>query len=148
MGQRLRAVLDTNVWVSGLAFPDGAPGRILAAVRRGSVQAVASWDLAAEIAEVLRRPRIQALGVTERDVEDALVLLAPALPDVEVSVSLRDPDDVPVVAAAVAGAAEAIVTGDRDLLDDSELRDWLALRGIAVLDPAEALVRLSGGATT
>lgn len=103
---------------------------------------MASWELAAEIAEVLKRPRIRALGVAEQDAEDALVLLAPALPDVEVDVELRDPDDAPVIAAALAGAAEAIVTGDRDLLEVAEVGEWLASRGIEVLSPADLLRRL------
>lgn len=115
------------------------------AVRDGRVAAVASWELAAEIAEVLGRPRIRALGVTERDAAEALALLAPLLPDVDVEVEPRDPDDVPVIAAALAGSAEAIVTGDLDLLDDAAVRGWIEARGIAVLDPAGLLARLEQG---
>ncbi len=80
--------------------------------------------------------------MTEEDEEDALVLLAPALPDVDVEVELRDPDDAPVIAAALAGSAAAIVTGDRGLLDDAELRKWLGARGVELLEPAELLVSL------
>jgi uncharacterized protein len=138
----LRAVVDTNVWVSGIAFPDGAPGRVLQALRAGEFQAVASWALAEEIVEVLRRPRMQALGIEEADVRDVLVLLAPLLPDVKVNLAIRDPDDTPVVSTAVAGAAEAVVTGDRDLRDDAEVIAWLKARGVAVFGPAELLARL------
>ena len=56
---------------------------------------------------------------------------------------LRDPRDAPVVAAAIAGHAEVIVTGDRDLLEDEELRAWLTVRDVEVLSPAELLERLS-----
>lgn len=98
--------------------------------------------MAEEIAEVLRRPRIRTLGVTEEDTEDALLLLAPFIPDIDIEVETRDPDDVPVVATALAGAAEAIVTGDRGLLDDPELRAWLDARTIALLEVAELLERL------
>ena len=91
---------------------------------------------------MLRRPRIRALGITEEDAQDALVLLAPALPDVDVEVGLREPDDVPVIAAALAGGAAAVVTGDHGLLDDAELREWLGARGIELLGPAELLSRL------
>ena len=61
----------------------------------------------------------------------------------ELDVAVRDPRDAPVVAAAVAGRAEAIVTGDADLLA-AGLCTWLAERGIEVLTPAELLERLSG----
>jgi predicted nucleic acid-binding protein len=47
-----------------------------------------------------------------------------------------------VVAAAIAGRADAIVTGDRDLLEDGTLRNWLRERGVDVMTPAELLERL------
>ncbi len=128
--------------MSGLIVPAGTPGRVLDAVRRGHLEPVASWELARELAEVLRRPEIRRYGVTEADVDDVLAVLGPLLPDVDVEVEIRDPDDAVVVGAALAGAAEAIVSGDRDLLDDATLRSWLAARGIEILTPAEALARL------
>jgi predicted nucleic acid-binding protein len=82
------------------------------------------------------------LRVTEADVVAVLSYLAPLLPAVEVDLHLRDPRDVPVVAAAVAGRADAIVTGDRDLLDDAELLGWLSERGVEVLTPAELVDRV------
>lgn len=98
-----------------------------------------SWDLAREIVEVLGRPGIRRYGVTAADIDDVLAVLGPLLPDVDVAVELRDPDDVPVVAASLAGGADVIVTGDRDLLDDKDLVAWLAVRGIRVMTPAAAL---------
>ena len=101
-----------------------------------------SWELARELVEVLRRPTILRYGVTEADIDDVLAVLGPLLPDVDVAVEVRDPDDAPVVGAALAGSADVIVTGDRDLLDDETLVAWLAERGVAVLTPAEVLARL------
>jgi predicted nucleic acid-binding protein len=68
-------------------------------------------------------------------------VLGPLLPDVDVDVDLREPDDAPVMAAALAARADAIVTGDRDLLDDADLRGWLIARGIELLAPADLLER-------
>ena len=115
---------------------------MLRAVRERRVEAVASWDLAREIADVLRRPKARRAGISERDIVDVLILLARFLPDVEIDLALRDPNDAPVVAAAVVGRADAIVTGDRGLLDDADLRAWLRERSIEVLAPAELLERL------
>lgn len=91
---------------------------------------------------MLRRPKLARYGLGEEDVREVLVLLAPLLPSVDVEVAIRDPDDAPVVASALAGGVEAIVTGDMHLLDDPELRDWLAERGIDVISPAELMRRL------
>lgn len=129
--------------MSGLILPASVPGAVLEAVRSGAIRPVASWELERQIVDVLRRPRIRCYGVTEADLDDLLVVLGPLLPDVDVSAEVRDPDDAPVVAAAVAGSAEAIVTRDRDLLDETGLRTWLGFRGVEVLEPAEALRRLS-----
>jgi uncharacterized protein len=110
---------------------------VLELARRQVLTVVATWELVDELTEVLRRPRLTRLGISEADVALVLTYLAPILPTLEVDVEVRDPKDVPVVAAAVAGRVDAIVTGDRDLLDDLELRGWLSVRGVAVLTPAE-----------
>jgi uncharacterized protein len=110
---------------------------VLAAVRRGEIDPVGSWALAHELADVVRRPKLRRYEIAEEDIADLLLLLARDLPEVEVEVEIRDPDDAPVIAAAIAGEADAIVTGDRDLLDNAELRAWLRQRGVELLSPAE-----------
>ncbi len=102
--------------------------------------------VAEEIVEVLRRPKLDHYGLTEADVGDVLALLGPVLPRVEVGQPLRDTDDVPVIAAAVAGFAQAIVTGDGDLLADTAVRQWLDEQSIAVLTAVETLRRMDPGA--
>lgn len=112
-----------------------------AAVRDRTLQAVASWELAQEIVDVLRRPKLSRYGLTEADVREVLELIGPLLPRVEVDPPLRDPDDVPV-AAAVAGNVGLIVTGDADLLDDVPVQRWLGQHGIEVVTATEVLRRL------
>ncbi|MBI2773235.1 MAG: putative toxin-antitoxin system toxin component, PIN family [Chloroflexi bacterium] len=139
----MRVVLDTNVWFSGLILPDSVPGRVLEAIRKRTIVPVASWDLAEEIARVLRRPRVGEYEIADEDVAEILAFLAPFIPSVEFDAGLRDPSDLPVVRSAVAGEADAIVTGDRDLLDDEETRRRLADRGIRVMTPRELLTLLT-----
>lgn len=63
----------------------------------------------------MARPRMERYAIPDR--HDILILFAPSLPEVEVDVAVRDADDIPIIAAAVAGRADAIVTGDRGLLE-------------------------------
>jgi putative PIN family toxin of toxin-antitoxin system len=139
----LRVVDDTNVWVSGLITPDSEPGSVVQAVRTSGVELVISWDLVAEITDVLRRPKLRRdYLIGEGHIESLLTLFAPFLPDVDVDVTLRDPDDAHVITAAIACSADVIVTGDRDLLEDGDLIDWLGARGVEVNTPAVFLDRL------
>jgi uncharacterized protein len=128
--------------VSGLILPDSVPGQVLRAVRERRVIPVASWSLADEIARVLRRPKLRAYRVSAEDVAAVLGLLAPFLPTVESRISSRDPNDSVVIQSALSGEAQAIVTGDADLLDDDDLRRRLAEHGIRVVTPAELLEML------
>jgi putative PIN family toxin of toxin-antitoxin system len=89
----------------------------------------------------MRKPKLGRYEIADRDIEDELLILRATLPHIEVDVTLRDPRDAPVVAAAVAGRADAIVTGDADLLDDESLMSSLRERGIQVLTPAEFVQR-------
>jgi predicted nucleic acid-binding protein len=53
-----------------------------------------------------------------------------------VPAALRDPDDVHVLACAAAAQADAIVSGDKDLLD------LKTFAGIPIINAADALRRL------
>jgi putative PIN family toxin of toxin-antitoxin system len=89
--------------------------------------------LETEIAEVLIRPEIkQKYHLTDKEVEDTLRLLQtdalrPA-PILTLPLSLRDPKDEKVLALAIGGQAEYLVTGDGDLLAVKDSPDLLGLR--------------------
>lgn len=125
----MRVLLDTNVLISGILFR-GLPRSLLERAMRGELDLVTSLALLDELERVLvdrfHIPR-ELARLARGELESLAEVLAP---DEVPSVS-RDPDDDQVLAAAVTGGAEAIVTGDRDLL---VLR---AHRGIAILTPAE-----------
>jgi putative PIN family toxin of toxin-antitoxin system len=119
----LRVVLDTNVLLSGLAYPASVPGKILAAWRHGSVDVLLSAFILDELRRVLPR-LVQRHGLTAAEIDDLVdalsiqaEVIAPALgaqPD------LRDTDDQPVLgtllAALKASDADYLITGDKDLL--------------------------------
>ncbi len=120
----MQVVLDTNVLVSGLAFPSGPPGRIVSAWRAGAFGLVASEFMLAELARIL--PALShRTGFSAADVRDFLDLMRAMSTIVELSADhlaqaqdsgLRDPDDAPILATFLASGADCLVTGDKDLL--------------------------------
>jgi putative PIN family toxin of toxin-antitoxin system len=114
----LRVVLDTNVLVSGLAYPGSMPGRIVGMWRQGSLDVVLSRYILDEMARVLPRLRRIELSASEiRDLVDSFMFLADVVePNTEQEAALRDPADQQVLATLVASKADYLITGDKDLL--------------------------------
>jgi uncharacterized protein len=120
-----RLVLDTSVLLSGLVSASTSPpALLLAAARAGRFELIASPRVFAEFERGLAKPffRSRLDPVEAAEATDALQLLAYTLPDPSVVRSvLRDPTDDFLVALARTGRAQAIVSGDADLLDHDGL---------------------------
>jgi len=118
----LSVVLDTNVLVSGLAYPDSVPGRIVGAWRQGRLRVVLSRFILDETARVL--PRLSRNSLSSAEIcmlLDSLVFLADIVtPEHVPAAGLRDPNDEPVLAALQASGATYLITGDKDLLAMAE----------------------------
>jgi putative PIN family toxin of toxin-antitoxin system len=114
----LRVVLDTNVLVSGLAYPGSVPGRIVGAWRQGGLDVVLSRYILDELARVLPLlPRIQMTAAEIRDLADSFMFLADIVePEGAQNEILRDPADQPVLLTLLASQANYLITGDKDLL--------------------------------
>jgi uncharacterized protein len=114
----LRVVLDTNVLVSGLAYPGSIPGRIVAIWRQGGLDVVLSRYILDEMVRVLPRlSRIHLSASEIRDLADSFMFLADIVePDAEQEASLRDSADQQVLATLRASQADYLITGDKDLL--------------------------------
>jgi putative PIN family toxin of toxin-antitoxin system len=115
---RLRLVLDTNVLVSGLAYPTSIPGRIITLWRNGALEVVLSRYILDETTRVLPRLSRLTLSAEElRDLVDSFVFLADIVePDTSRDPALRDQADQQVLATLRASNADYLVTGDKDLL--------------------------------
>jgi putative PIN family toxin of toxin-antitoxin system len=137
----VRAVIDTNVLVSGLLW-HGAPHALLEQVRAGALGLVSSPLLLAELEQVIGRAKFEAIltrSATSRERALAeLRQLAEAIEPPPLAVPVcRDPDDDAVLALALAAQADLIVSGDDDLLALGHYQ------GIPILDPARALQRIA-----
>jgi len=123
-------VVDTNVLVSGLLNPRGAPGRIVDLILAGHVSLVVDDRILAEYHEVLRRGRF---GFEARDVDALLASIDATATHVHgtpLAERLSDKDDEPFLEAAIAGEADALVTGN--------VRHFSArlAQGVRILSPA------------
>jgi putative PIN family toxin of toxin-antitoxin system len=123
MSHTLRVVLDTNVLLSGMAYPGSLPGKILTAWRHGSLDVLLSPFILDELRRVL--PRLaHRHGLTSAEMDDLVDVLAIQAeviePSAEQDAALRDANDRPVLGtllAAQAGeGANYLITGDKDLL--------------------------------
>ena len=111
----MRLLLDTNILVSGLLTSKGAPGNLVRAWLDPRFELVTSEEQIDELRRVLGYERLQPYIHPEqaRDfVEnlEVLAIVATDLPTLEVS---PDPDDNMILATAVAGDADAVVSGDK-----------------------------------
>ena len=65
----LRVVLDTNVLLSGIAYPASTPGKIMAAWRHGTIEVILSAFILDELQRVL--PRLASRhGLTTTEIDD------------------------------------------------------------------------------
>ena len=109
----IRAVIDTNVLVSGLLTPHGNEALIILAINQGFLRPCHSAEMLTEYSEVLARPKF---AFTPDEIGALLAMLrekgelirpvgpAPVLPDI---------DDGKFLHCAEISQAEFIVTGNR-----------------------------------
>jgi len=140
-----RVVLDTSVLVSAILRPAGPSGGVLRAARRKAFTMVASPAIMDELVDVLSRPKLRAQArLTFEDValiRVGLEQFAEAVPGAyrDLDAVPTDPNDNPVVATALEGEAEYLVTLDeRDLLALKVLRGR-AHRPVQIVTPPDFL---------
>jgi uncharacterized protein len=136
----VRLVLDTNVVVSALVW-GGGPYKLIEAAAAGDIELVTSPALSAELRDVLGREHLASRLAQQRsNVEEAIALYAELAISVSPLVTPRavpgDADDDHVIAAAVAGSAEFVVTGDRHVLSVG------SHQGISIVSAAAAVALL------
>ena len=114
-----RVVLDTNVVLSALVFGGGAAGRLRGLWQQGAFVPLASTATAHELVRVLAYLKF-CLSVADQDelLADYLPYTATVrIPQPPPLVPVcRDPLDAPFLHLAVAGKAQMLVSGDKDLL--------------------------------
>jgi hypothetical protein len=136
----LRAVVDTNLLVSGFISPFSYPREIERCWRKGEFVLVTSFGIIEEVNRVLHLPRIQQkYHLTESDIQAFVLTLTHQVDCVAGKVILKgvapDPGDDKVISCAVEAQADFIVTGDK------ELQQLGACQGIRIIS-AESFIKI------
>lgn len=132
----ISAVLDTNVFAAGFVRPEPPPGQLLAAWRARRFVLVASDHILSELTKTFEEPYFRDhLTPDQRARNLALVrqetIIMPITADVHGAAT--HPEDDLVVATAVSGRVDYLVTGD------SKLQKLGAYEGVSIVSPRQFL---------
>ncbi len=112
----IRAVIDTNVFVSGI-FWSGPPSQVLEAWSKNAFKMIVSSDILAEYERVLTSLAKKANYNSYERLFELVKLRAEVVTPIPFARPIcRDKDDDKFLSAAFGGGASVIVTGDDDLL--------------------------------
>ena len=131
----IRVVFDTNVIVSAFIQPKSPPGLLLAHVIEGAaLELIRSMAILEEVSRAMHYPGVRKrIRATDEVLALRLAMLDTLSSPVDIQAETlgvsRDTDDDKILATAVAGCADYIVTGDNDLLTLDEYE------GIQIVTP-------------
>jgi uncharacterized protein len=116
----MKVVIDTNVWLSALLW-GGQPSLIIDLIEQKQIQAISSENILTELTDILQKPKLQKRLDLLIMTADEIVIIAKRLMTLVVIEEivipeLRDPKDQMVLATAIAGDAQVVISGDKDLL--------------------------------
>lgn len=136
INRRPRVVLDSNVLISAVVF-GGKPREILEHALRGELTLIVSPAVLDEVEAVLGGEKFRFSGAAARAVVQEIESLAEIVdPVTAISVVPDDPDDNRVIACALDGRADFLVSGDRHLLGIGEYSS------VPIVNPADFLAIL------
>jgi putative PIN family toxin of toxin-antitoxin system len=134
----MRIVLDTNVLISGLLNPNGAPGRVVDLILGRRLVLLYDDRILGEYEDILARPQLAISQDQATAVISFLRLTGERITALPLPIDLLpDPDDLPFVEVAISGKAEALITGN--------LKHFIGLDnyGITILSPARLIEQLT-----
>jgi uncharacterized protein len=141
----IRAVLDTNVWVSAILTPGNPPAKILEFALTGKMRLIISTGIIREIVQVLRYPKVEKPlkkhRITSQEVNNVILKLLQAAiitPGEILHEGVSDdPADDMIIACALEGRADFIISGDHHLTD---LKNY---QGIKIVAPSTFLALIA-----
>ncbi|PIS17943.1 putative toxin-antitoxin system toxin component, PIN family [Candidatus Collierbacteria bacterium CG09_land_8_20_14_0_10_46_12] len=134
-------VLDTNVYVSALLLPQSIPGKIIQFWFNQSFKIIISDPAISELIRVFSRSKFtDQFSLSPISVETLIknikfkTIVVNRLK--KPKVAIRDPKDTVILATAIDGHADYLVTGDQDLL---VLVNHKSIKPLKIISPTEFL---------
>lgn len=139
----IKVVLDTNVIVSAYLVPTGKPAEILSLARKGKLHIFLSQEIINEIKRTLLSPKLRKIHKDTLEQTSLFVRafskIATVMPGtISVDVIKDDPDDNKILACALEGKVDYIVSGDH------HLTDLKSFHGISIVNPDMFLQAIRG----
>ena len=136
----MKLVLDTNIFVGALLTKNTPPDQLYQAWIRGLFDVVTSDWQVEELKRVLSYPKLRPyIQPNEASLlVENLDSVAILVDDLEPMDASPDPDDNWILATAIAGKVDLIVSGDK-----SDLLTLGLVKGIKIVTPRRALDSLS-----
>ncbi len=132
--EKLRVVIDTNVLVSALNYPDGPPAEVLELLFHGEIEVYISPFILGEVERILREKFDLSHQRIQRALSPLRAITYEVQPQTRLAVITNKDADNRILECAVEAEADYIVSGDkRHILPLKEFQ------GIKILSPAEFL---------
>lgn len=134
----MRLVLDTNTVISGLIW-SGSPSQLIDAALLRQIQLISNAALLSELHDVILRSKfikpLQHRKLDANDLFEGYAALVTIVPNITiVPTILADPSDDQVLAAALSGKADFIVSGD-----DRHVTPLGSFEGIRIVNAKDAV---------
>jgi uncharacterized protein len=126
----VRALLDTSVLVAAYISRAGMCANLLEDILYGHEWVTSDFilgELSRKLRDKFKYPEHKIAEIREAAMISAEFVTPEEIP----SGACRDPNDLPILGTAVAGRADVIITGDKDLLA------LTPFRGIPIIRPGE-----------
>jgi hypothetical protein len=129
-GVPIKAVVDTNIWISSLIASSKTAARLVDKWREDKFEIVVSEQQVLELYEVFSRPKfLFKYRIDRQEINDLVSSIMTRAERVTIKPGTklcRDPDDDIIIETAIRGRAKYLVTGDKDITRTLyKMRRWM-----------------------
>jgi putative PIN family toxin of toxin-antitoxin system len=134
----MKIMIDTNVIISALAFPNSTPAKAMEKIIEEGHEIVLCDQIIDELIKVVKLKFPTKEHVLEEFLKNFNYTLFKTQKDLNESEypRVRDKNDLPILACAIENSIDIIVSGDKDFLSIQDREN------LKILSPADALQKL------